>query len=149
MNLVRWDPFRELEEMSDRLNHVFSRPTMWHESGKETMKVADWTPAVDISETGKEYIINIELPEVKKEDVKVTFQEGVLLIHGERRQEKEEKGKKYHRLERSYGSFVRSFVVPDAVDEAKVTAEFKDGMLNLHLPKSEKARPKSIDVKVG
>jgi len=149
MNLVRWDPFRELEEMSDRLNHMFSRPTMWHEGGKETMKVADWKPAVDISETGKEYIINIELPEVKKEDVKVTFQEGVLLIHGERRQEKEEKGKKYHRLERSYGSFVRSFVVPDAVDEAKVTAEFKDGMLNLHLPKSEKARPKSIDVKVG
>lgn len=149
MNLVRWDPFRDLEEMSDRLNRVFSRPTMRHESGKETMTVADWTPAVDISETEKEYLINVELPEVKKEDVKVTVQEGMLLIHGERRQEKEEKGKKYHRLERSYGSFVRSFAVPDAVDEAKVTAEFKDGMLNLHLPKSEKARPKAIDVKVG
>ncbi|MGH7204973.1 MAG: Hsp20/alpha crystallin family protein [Nitrospiraceae bacterium] len=149
MNLVRWDPFRELEEMSDRLNRVVRRPTMRHESGKETMTVADWTPAVDISETDKEYLINVELPEVKTEDVKVTVQEGMLLIHGERRQEKEEKGKKYHRLERSYGSFVRSFTVPVAVDEAKITAEFKDGMLNLRLPKSEKARPKAIDVEIG
>lgn len=149
MNLVRWDPYRELEEMSDRLSRVFSSPTMWHEGGKETMTVADWSPAVDISETDKEYIMNVELPEVKKEDVKVTFQDGVLIVQGERKQEKEEKGRKYHRLERSYGSFVRSFTVPDAVDEAKVTAEFKDGMLNLRLPKSEKARPQSIDVKIG
>jgi HSP20 family protein len=73
----------------------------------------------------------------------------VLNVLGERKQEKEEKGRRYHRLERSYGSFVRSFTVPDAVDEAKVTAEFKDGMLNLRLPKSEKARPKSVDVKIG
>ena len=149
MNLVRWDPFRELEEMSDRLNRVFGRPTMRHESSKETMTVTDWLPAVDISETEREYLINIELPEVKKEDVKVTLQEGVLVIHGERKQEKEEKGKKYHRVERSYGSFARSFTVPDGVDETKVAAEFKDGLLNLHLPKSEKARPKAIDVKIG
>lgn len=94
-------------------------------------------------------MINIELPEVKKEDVKVTVQEGVLMIHGERKQEKEEKGKKYHRVERSYGSFARSFTVPDGVDETKVTAEFKDGILNLRLPKSEKARPKAIAVNVG
>lgn len=149
MNLVRWDPFRELEEMSDRLNRVFTRPTMWHERGKETMTVADWTPVVDISETEREYLINVELPEVKKEDVKVTIQEGVLMIHGERKQEKEEKGKKYHHVERSYGSFAHSFTVPDGVDETKVTAEFKDGILNLRLPKSEKARPKAIAVNVG
>jgi len=147
MNVVRWDPFRELEDMSDRLNRVFGRPSVRLESGKETMTVADWIPVVDISETDAEYLIKAELPEVKKEDVKVTVQEGVLMLHGERRQEKEEKGKKYHRVERFYGSFVRSFTVPDDVDETKVKAESKDGMLHLHLPKSEKAKPKAIEVK--
>lgn len=149
MNLVRWDPFRELEEMSDRLNRVFGRPSARREGGKETMTVADWTPAVDISETEAEYLIKAELPEVKKEDVKVTVQDGVLSIYGERTQEKEEKGKRYHRVERSYGTFVRSFTVPDHVDDTKVKAEFKDGVLNLHLPKTEKAKPKAIEVKVG
>lgn len=148
MNVVRWDPFRELEEMSDRLNRVFGRP-MQRAGGKETMTVADWSPAVDISESDREYLIHVEVPEVKKEDIKVSAQEGVLTIHGERKQEKEEKGKRYHRVERSYGSFARSFTVPDGVDETKVTAEFKDGMLNLHLPKSERAKPKAIDVKIG
>ncbi|MGH7251807.1 MAG: Hsp20/alpha crystallin family protein [Nitrospiraceae bacterium] len=149
MNLVRWDPFRELEDMSDRLNRMFGRPAARPESGKEAMTVADWIPAVDISETDAEYLIKAELPEVKKEDVKVTVQHGVLSIHGERKHEKEEKGKKYHRVERSYGSFTRSFTLPDEVDETKVRAEFKDGMLHLHLPKSEKAKPKAIDVKLG
>ena len=149
MNLVRWDPFRELEDMSDRLNRMFGRPAARPESGKEAMTVADWIPAVDISETDAEYLIKAELPEIKKEDVKVTVQHGVLTIHGERKHEKEEKGKKYHRVERSYGSFTRSFTLPDEVDETKVRAEFKDGMLHLHLPKSEKAKPKAIDVKLG
>ena len=149
MNLVRWDPFRELEDMSDRLNRMFARPAARPESGKEAITVADWVPAVDISETDVEYLIKAELPEVKKEDVKVTVQHGVLTIHGERKHEKEEKGKRYHRVERSYGSFTRSFTLPDEVDEAKVRAEFKDGMLHLHLPKSEKAKPKAIDVKLG
>ena len=147
MTLVRWDPFRELESMSDRLNRVFSRPTL-STSGREALTVADWLPTVDISETDSEYLIKAELPEVKKEDVKVTVENGVLTLQGERRQEKEEKGKKYHRVERSYGSFVRSFTLPESVDESAVKAEYKDGMLNLHLPKTEKVKPKSIDVKV-
>ena len=147
MTLVRWDPFRELESMSDRLNRVFSRPTL-STSGREALTVADWMPTVDISETDSEYLIKAELPEVKKEDVKVTVENGVLTLQGERRQEKEEKGKKYHRVERSYGSFVRSFTLPESVDESAVKAEYKDGMLNLHLPKAEKVKPKSIDVKV-
>ena len=96
-----------------------------------------------------EYQIKAEIPDVKKEDVKVTLEEGVLTIQGERKQEKEEKGKRYHRVERSYGRFVRSFTLPDVVDEEKVKAEFKDGILNLALPKSEKAKPKAIEVKVG
>jgi HSP20 family protein len=113
------------------------------------MVVADWVPSVDVSETDGEYQIKAEIPDVKKEDVKVTVEDGVLTIQGERKQEKEEKGKKYHRVECSYGSFVRSFTLPDLVDEGKVKAEFKDGVLNLKLPKSEKAKPKSIEVKIG
>ena len=149
MALVRWDPFRELEEVSDRLNRMFARPATRSSNGKETMIVADWTPSVDISETEGEYQIKAEIPDVKKEDVKVTLEDGVLTIQGERKHEKEEKGKKYHRIERSYGSFVRTFSLPDVIDEEKVKAEFKDGVLNLHLPKSEKAKPKAIEVKVA
>jgi HSP20 family protein len=148
MALVRWDPFRELEDMSERLNRMFARPAL-RSSGKETLTVADWVPTVDISETDEEYLIKAELPEVKKEDVKVTVEDGVLTLQGERRQEKEEKGKRYHRVERSYGSFVRSFTLPESVDEAKVKAEYKDGVLSLHLPKTEKVKPKAIEVKVG
>jgi len=149
MTLVRWDPFRELEDMSERLNRVFARPALRTTEGKEHLTVADWVPTVDISETEQAYLIKAELPEVKKEDVKVTVENGVLTLSGERRQEKEEKGKKYHRIERSYGSFVRSFALPESVDEGGVKAEYKDGVLNLHLPKAEKAKPKAIEVKVG
>jgi len=149
MTLVRWDPFRELEDMSERLNRVFTRSPLRTTWGKEHLTVADWIPTVDISETEGEYLIKAELPEVKKEDVKVTVEDGVLTLQGERRQEKEEKGRKYHRVERSYGSFVRSFTLPESVDESGVKAEFKDGVLNLHLPKTEKVKPKAIEVKVG
>lgn len=148
MTLVRWDPFRELEDMSERLNRVFSRPSL-RNSGKENLTVADWMPTVDISESEGEYLIKAELPEVKKEDVKVTVENGVLTLQGERRQDKEEKGKRFHRVERSYGSFVRSFSLPESVDESGVKADYKDGVLNLHLPKSEKVKPKAIDVKVA
>jgi HSP20 family protein len=146
--LMRWDPFRELEEMSDRLNRMVARPAT-KTNGKEALTVADWMPTVDISETAGEYVIQAELPEVKKDDVKVTLEEGVLTIQGQRRQEKDEKTTKYHRIERSYGTFVRSFSLPDQVNESGVKAEFKDGVLNLHIPKSEKAKPRAIEVKVA
>jgi HSP20 family protein len=103
---------------------------------------------VDITEDEKEYLIKAELPEVKKEDVKVTVENGVLTMTGERKFEKEQKDKKYHRIERSYGSFMRSFSLPEAAAGDKVSAEFKDGVLKVHLPKSPEAKPKSIDVKV-
>ena len=148
MNPLGWNPSRELAEMSDRLNRVFARvPRGGNEN--EAMIVADWTPSVDISETTAEYVIKAEIPEVKKEDVKVTLEHGVLTVQGMRRQEAEEEGTKYHRVERSYGSFVRNFSLPDLVDDAQVQAVFKDGILTLHLPKSEKAKPKAIEVKVA
>ena len=104
---------------------------------------------VDIQETEKEYLLKAELPEIAKEDVKVTIEEGVLTLQGERKQEKEEKGKKFHRTERSYGTFLRTFTVPEDADATKVAADFKDGMLRIHLPKTEKPRPKAIEVKVA
>lgn len=149
MNLVRWNPLRELEEMSDRLNRFLTRQDTQGSNGKEMMMVADWTPSVDISETDEAFHIAAELPEVKKDDVKVTMENGVLTLQGERKEEREEKGRKIHRIERSYGRFVRSFMLPDLVDDTKVKAEFKNGVLHLHLPKSEQARPKAIDVKVA
>lgn len=149
MNVIRWDPVRELAEMSDRLNRIFARPEGRRENGKEMLAVADWLPSVDISETDTEYYIQAELPGLNKGDVKITLEDGVLTLQGERKQEKEEKGTRYHRVERSYGRFVRSFALPDSVDEAKVSAEFKDGVLQIHLPKSEQAKPKAIEVKVA
>ncbi len=149
MNLIKWDPFRELEDMSSRLNRIFGQPRGGAEADSEMMAVANWMPSVDISETDDAYLIKGEIPGVKKEDVKVTLQNGMLTIQGERKQEKEEKNKKFHRVECSYGSFARSFRVPDDADESAVKAEFKDGMLNVSLPKSAKAKPKSINVAVS
>lgn len=155
MSLIRWD-LRELEEMGDRLNRVFAglgRPALGRtapaEASREALTVPEWAPVVDITETDDEFLIKAELPEVKREEVKVSVENGVLTIQGERKQEKEEKGKKFHRVERYYGSFMRTFTVPDNVDETKVRAEFKDGVLNVHLPKTEKAKPKAIEVKVA
>ena len=148
--ITRWDPFRELDELQNRLSSLFGRAPLRRNGDKdEAITVAEWAPLVDIVEDDNEYLIKAELPEVKKEDVKVTVQDDVLTISGERMFEKEEKDRKYHRMERAYGSFARSFTLPEDADGEKVVAEFKDGVLKVHLPKSEKARPKSIEVKIG
>ena len=151
MNAVtRWDPFKELEDMQSRLNTLFGRaPVRKNGDKEEALTVAEWAPLVDITEDDKEYLIKAELPEVKKEDIKLTVDEDVLTITGERKYEKEEKGKKYHRVERAYGSFMRSFTLPEDADGSKVSADCKDGLLKVHLPKSERAKPKSIEVKVS
>jgi HSP20 family protein len=116
MNIVRWDPFRELEGIQARLNRMFGeRP----------------------------------LPGTDGEDVKVEFDDGVLTVEGERKQEKEEEGKKFHKMERAYGKFVRRFALPTEVDATKVSAEFKEGVLNVHLPKLPNGKPKAIAVKVA
>jgi len=148
--LTRWDPFKEVEDLQNRLSTLFGRAPVRQKNGaEESITVAEWAPLVDITEDDTEYLIKAELPEVKKDDVKVAVDNGVLAISGERKLEKEEKDKKYHRVERSYGSFVRTFIVPDDADAEKVNAEFKDGVLKVHLPKSEKAKPKQIEVKVA
>ena len=148
--LTRWNPFKEMEEAQGRLADLFGFGPSRHGNGeKETITVPQWAPSVDISEDAAEWLVKADLPEVKKEDVKVTVENGALTITGERRFEKEEKGKKYHRIERSYDNFVRSFSLPEGADSAKVAAEFKDGVLKVHLPKGEGAKPKAIEVKVA
>jgi HSP20 family protein len=149
MKLTRWDPFRELEEMSTRLNRVFGQPLVRTPAAGENEAFADWLPAIDVQETSTEYLIKADLPDVKKDDVKISVQDGVLAIEGERKQEKEETGKTFHRIERSYGKFVRRMAVPTDVDQPKVAAEFKDGVLHVHLPKSPSVTPRTIDVKVA
>ena len=148
--LTRWDPFKDLDELQGRLATIFGRTPLRFETGaKELMTVAVWSPLVDVIEDEKEYLIKVELPEVKKEDVKVSVNEDVLTITGERMKMKEETGKKFHRLERFYGSFARSFAVPRDADGTKLLAEFKEGVLKIHLPKSEKARPRNVEIVVA
>jgi HSP20 family protein len=147
--LTRWEPLAELEDLQSRLSNLFGRVPVRRGNGREDLTLADWSPAADITEDENEYVIKAELPDVRKEDVKVTVENGVLMISGERKFEKEEKKKKYHRIERAYGSFVRSFTLPDDADAGKVKAEFKDGVLTVHLLKSEQAKPKQIDVQVA
>lgn len=146
-----WQPFRELGDLENRLEKFFGRPLLATANGeKEAITLSQWSPLVDITEDDKEYLVKAELPEVKKEDVKITVENGELTITGERKFEKEEKDndKKYHRIERAYGSFVRSFTLPEAVQADKVAADFKDGILQVHLPKDATAKPKAIEVKV-
>jgi len=145
----RWNLFKEMEEMQRRFSSLLGWRGQDSSDANEFMTATAWTPAVDVVEDDKEYLIKAELPELKKEEVSVTVENGVLSIHGERKCEKEEKGRKFHRMERCYGSFRRSFAIPDDANGEKVTAEFKDGLLHVHLAKSEKAKPKAIEVKVA
>jgi HSP20 family protein len=149
MSIVRWDPFRELEDVSNRLNRVFGRSNLTQEAGKNALVEFDWAPSVDISESSEEFVIKAELPGVNKDDVKVGVEDGVVRIQGERKQEKEEKDKKFHRVERSYGSFLRTFSLPSNVDESRIQAQYKEGLLTVRLPKAANAKPKAIEVKVS
>jgi HSP20 family protein len=145
-----WDPRREMEEIQNRVASLFGRRLpLKKDGGEEGFTLTEWIPPVDIAEDDKEYAIKVELPGVNKEDLRVSVEGGVLSISGERKAEKEEKNKKYHRIERTYGSFARSFTLPEGTASDKVSAEFKDGVLRVHLPKDETAKPKSIDVKIA
>jgi HSP20 family protein len=144
-----WDPFKELQEFEQRLASRFGQLAKPNGDGAEVMATADWSPIVDITEDEKEYLVKAEIPGMKKEEVKVTVEDGVLTISGERKAEKEEKTKKYHRIERSYGKFERSFSLPENVDPTKVTAEHKEGLLQVRLPKTEKTPNKAVEVKIA
>jgi HSP20 family protein len=152
--LVKWNPFGELDELQNRFDSLFfngfpnrMRFLRRFENGEE-LRLPNWSPLVDITEDDHEYLFKADLPEMKKEDVKVTVEKGILFIAGERKIEKEEKKTKFHRIERAYGRFERTFALPDDADPAKIVADFKDGLLKVHLPKLPMAKVKPIEVKV-
>ena len=148
--VVAWNPLREIDEAQNRLSRFFlgGFPNRMGSGEIPSLAVADWSPEVDISEDDHGYLLKADLPEMKKDDVKVTVEDGILSVSGERRTEKEDRKKKFHRIERSYGTFRRSFTLPEDADSTKVTAEFRDGVLKVHLPTTPIARSKAIEVKV-
>lgn len=156
MSLMRrnqntWDPFREFQELSDRLNRMFEprySPAST-DSREQAMTVFDWAPAVNISETDKAYLVKADLPDVKKEDVKVTHDNGVLTIEGERRQEKREENEKFHRVESSFGKFLRRFTLPEDAQVESIEASFKDGALTVSIPKATVQRSKTRQIEVS
>jgi HSP20 family protein len=145
MTLVRWDPFTAMDEAFTRFPNLFGR---WPQLSGDGEKNAGWSPSVDISETGDEYLIRAALPAVKKEDVTVTVEDGMLMLKGERRQKDEQKNEKFHKVETFYGSFSRTFSLPEATDANAIRAESKDGMLTIHVPKTKAEVAKPMTIKV-
>lgn len=154
MNQYRWNPFREIEDLFDRYSRVLGGPTTAQLPGsgasREALARPDWLPPVDIIERKDSYVLKVELPEVRKEDVKVNVDNGVLTISGERRMETDENDQEtqHRRVERLYGSFSRSFTLPEEADESRIDAGYRDGMLTLTIPKQPQAQPRAIEVKV-
>jgi HSP20 family protein len=148
--VITWNPLREMDEAQNRFNPFFLAgfPNRMGSGEIHSLTVADWSPEVDISQDDHEYLLKADLPEMKKDDVRVTVEDGVLSVSGERKSVKEDQKKKFHRIERSFGTFRRSFTLPEDADSTKVTAEFRDGVLKVHLPTTPIARSKAIEVKV-
>jgi HSP20 family protein len=141
MAIVRWEPGRELASMEiDRLNRMFEN--FYTDAFSRT-----WTPAVDIYETDDhEVVVKVELPDLKREDISITFENQTLTIRGERKRDESVRRENYQRLERFYGQFTRSFTLPATVDAARISATYRDGVLTVHMPQREEARPKQIEV---
>ena len=140
-----------MDEAQNRFNPFFLAgfPNRMGSDEIHSLAVADWSPEVDISEDDRGYLLKADLPEMKKDDVRVTVEDGILCVSGERKSEKEDQKRKFHRTERSFGNFRRSFTLPEDADSTKVTAEFRDGVLKVHLPTTPITRSKAIQVKVA
>ncbi len=148
MTLIRWEPFRELDDIFARYSPIFGRLAA-RAGAVDEGATATWTPAANISETETEYLIKAELPEVSKEDVKVTVDENVITISGERRKEAEHKDEKVHRVESFYGQFSRSFRLPDDADIGAIQAESRNGVLKVRVPKTPAPKPRTVEVQVN
>lgn len=150
MTLVRWRPARGLFNVQDEMNRAFDRffsRDVWDD--EESVNQSGWYPVVDISENTDEYVLNAEMPGLTKEDIHISFTNGILKLEGERKQEEEKKDTDYHRVERVYGKFCRTFRLPNTVKSDKISADFKDGILSVRLPKVEEVKPKQIEVKIS
>jgi len=149
MAIVRWlDPFRDLSVIQDRMNQIFEDALARSRGREEGLRTGMWTPAVDIYENNDFVVVKAELPGVEKDRISVEVKEGILTLRGERGFDNELKKESYHRIERSYGSFQRSFSLPVSVDQEKVTARFQNGVLEVQLPKKDQVKPKQIEVDV-
>jgi len=148
MAIIRWmDPFRELSTIQERMNQLFEDFVGRSFGGREgELAVGGWAPTVDIYETDDDIVVTAELPGLEKDQIGVEYKEGVLTLRGERKLEREVKEENCHRMERSYGAFHRSFTLPGSIDEEKISARMKNGVLEIHLPKKEAAKPKQIKV---
>jgi len=149
MALIRWDPFREMSSLQERMNRLLADFRTRSPFGEEEMAQGAWIPAVDIYETKESIVLNVELPGVTKDDISLEVKDSTLTIKGEKKLEKNVKEENFHRMERTYGSFTRAFTLPSTVQQDKVKAKFRDGILEIMLPKEEEAKPKQIKVDVG
>ena len=149
MAVVRWEPFRDLLTLQDRMNRMFDESYRGRTSDEDWALGGSWAPAVDIYEHEGNIVLTAELPGVDPREVDIRVENNVLTLRGERRWSDEIKRESYHRVERAYGSFTRSFTLPNVVDTEKIKADYKDGMLKLILPKKEEAKPKQISINVA
>ncbi len=149
MAIVRLDPFRELAAMQDRISRIFG--DAYNRRADDDMSLrGDWIPAVDIFENDKhELVLRAELPGIDRSDIDLRVENNMLTLRGERKREKEVRDEQYHRVERVYGTFSRSFTLPSTVDAGHVSADYRDGVLTVVLPKREEAKPRQIQVKVN
>jgi HSP20 family protein len=149
MAIVRFDPFRDLAQLQDRINRVFGEAYR-RSDGDDVLKGGDWTPLVDIFETKEhEIVLRAELPGLKRDDLDLRVENSTLTLRGERKQEKDVSKENFHRIERLYGTFSRSFSLPTTVDTEKVSANFADGVLTVTLPTRAEAKPRQIQVQVN
>jgi HSP20 family protein len=143
-SIIRWDPFQELHAMNDRVSRLFGNESVRRQEREESL--GSWIPPVDIVEAKDKIKLNVELPGFKESQVDLTVEDGMLTVRGERKFEKDTEDENYHRVERSYGSFLRSFTLPTSVDQTKIEAHFADGILSIEMPKREETRPKQIKI---
>ena len=147
MALVRWEPFQDLLAIQERMNRLFDETLQRTRSREEEdISAGLWAPPVDIYETENEIVLKAELPEIDQKDIEIKVEDNTLTIRGERRFDQETKKENYHRIERAYGKFSRSFSLPNTIDQEKIKASYKDGILKLVMPKKEEKKPKQITV---
>ncbi|MGB7622356.1 MAG: Hsp20/alpha crystallin family protein [Terriglobia bacterium] len=149
MAIVRWEPFRDLITLQERMNRLFDERFGRMRTTEESLDSGSWSPAVDIYETEQDIVLKAELPEIREKDIDIRLENNTLTLKGERKFEKETQEENYHRLERSYGTFSRSFTLPATVDQEKINAEYKDGVLKITLPKKAETKPKQIKVNIN
>ena len=146
MAIIRWDPFRDLVTLRDRMNRLFEDAVSTARTEEKDMISSSWAPSVDIYEDEKELVLTAEIPGIDEKDVNIKIEDNTLIIHGERKLEKETKEENYHRIERAYGSFYRSFTLPNHIDQDKIQAEHENGVLRITMPKKPELQPRKVKI---